>query len=121
MQNYRNLKVWEKSHQLVLNIYLTSKSFPKEELFGLTSQLKRAAVSISANIAEGCGKSTDKDFARYLNISLGSINESEYYIILAKDLGYIEVSKYVELEILTQEVKKMLLSLLKIVRQKNTE
>lgn len=85
MQNYKDLKVWEKAHQFTLGVYRVSRLFPKEEIYALTSQLRRAASSIAANIAEGCGKNTKKDFANFLNISLGSSNEAEYFI--GKGLG----------------------------------
>lgn len=79
MQNYKELKVWEKSHQLVLEIYSITARFPKEEIFGVTSQIRRAATAIPANIAEGCGKKSQLDFANFLNISLGSANEIDYF------------------------------------------
>src|SRR5829696_3313331 len=86
MQNYKDLKVWEKAHQFTLGVYETTKLFPKEEIYSLTNQLRRAAPSIPANIAEGCGKNSQAEFARFLNISLGSANEAEYLLILSKDL-----------------------------------
>ncbi len=89
MQNYKELKVWEKAHHFTLQVYEASKLFPKDELYSLTNQLKRAAASIPANIAEGCGKNTQNEFAHYLNISLGSANEAEYFLILSKDLNYL--------------------------------
>ena len=79
MQNCKELKVWEKSHQLVLEVYRITASFPKEEIFGITSQVRRAVASIPAHIAEGCGKSTQLGFAKFLNISLGSANETDYF------------------------------------------
>lgn len=105
-KNFQDLIVWQKAHQLVLSVYRYSESFPKNELYGLTSQLRRAAVSIPANIAEGFKKRTKPDKARYLNIAQGSLEESRYYLILAKDLDYgdnprlknqlVEVSKLLE-------------------------
>lgn len=94
MQNYKDLKVWSKSHDLTLRVYSSTKSFPKDEIYALTSQLRRASSSIPANIAEGCGKNTANDFARFLNISLGSANETDYFILLSKDLGYLSVEDY---------------------------
>ncbi len=79
MQNYKELKVWEKSHYFTLKIYDVTKVFPKDELFGLVNQMRRASSSIPANIAEGCGKLTQLDLAKYLNIALGSVNEVEYF------------------------------------------
>jgi four helix bundle protein len=105
-KNFQDLIVWQKAHQLVLSVYRYSESFPKNELYGLTSQLRRAAVSIPANIAEGFKKRTKPDKARYLNIAQGSLEESRYYLILAKDLDcgdnprlknqLVEVSKLLE-------------------------
>lgn len=116
MQNYKDLKVWEKAHQFTLMIYLESKQFPKEELYGLTNQLRRAASSIPANIAEGCGKGSNGDLAKYLNIALGSANESEYFVLLAKDLSYLEVEKFETLYKLINEIKAMLIALVAKVR-----
>ena len=89
MQNYKDLKVWEKAHRFTLEVYEATKLFPKEELYSLTNQLRRAASSIPANIAEGCGKNSQAEFANFLNISLGSANEAEYFLILSKDLKYL--------------------------------
>ncbi len=116
MQNYKDLKVWEKAHQFTLSVYRVSKSFPKEEIYGLTSQLRRAASSIAANIAEGCGKNTKNDFANFLNISLGSSNEAEYFVLLAKDLNYISLDEYDILIKMINEVKAMLIALIGKVR-----
>jgi len=84
MQNFKDLKVWDKAHQLTLSIYKISASFPKEEVYSLTNQLRRASASIPANIAEGCGKNSQSDLANFLNISLGSANETEYFLILSR-------------------------------------
>lgn len=116
MQNYKDLKVWEKAHQFTLSVYRVSKSFPKEEIYGLTSQLRRAASSIAANIAEGCGKNTKNDFANFLNISLGSSNEAEYFVLLAKDLNHISLDEYDILIKMINEVKAMLIALIGKVR-----
>ena len=116
MQNYKDLKVWGKAYQFSLMIYEVTKLFPKEEVYGLTSQTRRAAVSIAANIAEGCGKNTNPDFAKFLNIALGSSNESEYFILLAKDLTYLSDEKYETLSVLINEIKAMLISLIARVR-----
>jgi len=88
MPDFKRLAVWKSSHELVLQIYRQTASFPRHELFGLISQMRRAAVSIPGNIAEGRGRDTDREFARYITMSLGSVSELEYYLILAKDLGY---------------------------------
>jgi four helix bundle protein len=86
MQDFRDLKVWQKAHAMVLSIYAATKNFPPEERFGLTSQMRRAAASIPANIAEGCVRSTDRDFARFLHTSMGSASEAGYFVLLARDL-----------------------------------
>ena len=116
MQNYKDLKVWEKSHQFTLSVYEFSKAFPREEIYSLTNQLHRAASSIPANIAEGCGKKTQLDFANFLNIALGSVNESEYFILLSKDLGYLQIDKYESLTVSINEIKAMLIVLISKVR-----
>lgn len=87
---YKRLRVWEESHTLVLLLYKVTKNFPKDELFGLTSQIRRAAVSIPANIVEGFARASRKEFIQFLYIATGSLVEVEYYIHLAKDLGYID-------------------------------
>jgi len=112
MQNYKDLKVWEKSHLFTLKVYEVTKGFPKEELYGLTNQLRRAASSIPANIAEGCGKNSAAEFAHYLNIALGSSNESEYFLILAKDLSYLPLEQFELLLKHINEVKGVLIRLL---------
>ncbi len=89
MQDFKSLKVWEKAHGLTVEIYRHTKDFPKEELYSLTNQLRRAASSVPANIAECCGKQTKADFANFLNIALGSANETEYFLISSRDLNYI--------------------------------
>ena len=116
MQNYKDLKVWEKSHHFTLKVYEATKNFPKDELYGLTSQLRRASSSIPANITEGCGKMTKQDFAKYLNIALGSSNESEYFIILSKDLNYLSQEDFDILSSLINEIKGMLIALINKVR-----
>ncbi len=87
-KTFRDLIVWQKAHQFVLSVYRYSGKFPKEELYSLTSQLRRAAISIPANIAEGFKKKSPKDKSRYMNISQGSVEECRYYLILAEDLSY---------------------------------
>src|ERR1700741_743505 len=98
MQNFKDLLIWQEAHQLTLKIYESSKGFPKEEIFGITSQLRRAAVSIPCNIAEGCGRYTSKDFANFLQIALGSTNETDYLTLLAKDLNYLSETQYIDVQ-----------------------
>ena len=106
-KTFEDLIVWQKAHEFVLAIYRFTQAFPKSELYGLTSQLRRAAVSIAANIAEGFKKTSRIDKARFMNTSQGSVEECRYYLILAKDLGYGETH---ELNSLLEEVSKLLTS-----------
>jgi four helix bundle protein len=103
-KGFRKLLVWQKAHGLVLSVYKMTDKFPKSEIFALTSQVRRAVVSIAANIAEGQGAGTKPQFIRYLDIAKGSLSEVEYYLILAKDLQYITPEKYQEAETLRGEV-----------------
>ena len=116
MKDFRQLKVRERSHQLALAVYKATKEFPKEELYGLTSQIRRSSMSILTNIAEGCGRNTDKGFARVLQIALGSASETEYQLILACDLGFLANDSCEQLHNEVEEVKRMLASLLKTIR-----
>lgn len=104
-KHFQDLIVWQKAHEFVLLIYRYSESFPKNELYGLTSQVRRSAVSVPSNIAEGFKKKTKPDKVRFLNIAQGSLEECRYYLILAKDLGYGEASKLMEK---LEEVSKLL-------------
>ncbi len=94
MKDFKSLKAWGKAHELTLRIYNATKSFPKDELFGLTSQLRRAGASIPANIAEGCGRNGDAELARFLSIAAGSASEVEYHLLLAHDLNYLSHAEY---------------------------
>ena len=116
MKDFRQLKVWEKSHQLALAIYKVTKDFPKEELYGLISQIRRSSMSIPTNIVEGCGRFTDADFARFLQMAMGSASETEYQLILARDLDFLPKDSYEKLHSEVEEVKRMLASLLKTLR-----
>ena len=116
MKDFRQLKVWEKSHQLALAVYKVTAKYPKEELYGLTSQIRRSSMSIPTNIAEGCGKFTNADFARYLQIAMGSASETEYQLLLSRDLGFITKAQYDQLNTDVTEIKRMLASLLKTIR-----
>lgn len=113
MKDFRKLKVWQKAHTLALKIYKVTEEFPREELYGLTSQIRRACVSIPTNIAEGCVRSSDVDFGRFLYIALGSTSELEYLMLLSKDLRFIkeEIQKDLNSEI--NEIKKMIITLIK--------
>lgn len=107
-RKFQELKVWQESHKFVLMVYKHSKAFPKEELYGLTSQFRRAAVSVAANIAEGYGKRSKPDKLRFFNISQGSIDECQYYIILSKDLEYINNEACLKMEEKLEDVSKLL-------------
>jgi four helix bundle protein len=113
MRNFRELIVWQKSHQLTLKIYLLSRSFPKEEIFGLISQMRRSSSSIPTNIAEGCGRESNAEMKRFLVISSGSSSELEYQLLLAKDIGYISETAYKELSDLVIEIRKMIYAFIK--------
>ena len=114
---FRKLLVWQKAHQLVLLVYGWVGKFPKHEIFGLTSQLRRAAVSVPANAAEGYGAGSSGQFGRYLNISQGSLAEVEYYLILAQDLPYISSEDNRQAEALRSEVGFLLSRLIAKVRK----
>lgn len=113
MRDFRKQKVWEKSHLLTLDIYKATEKFPREEIYGLTSQIRRASSSIPANIAEGCGKDGDADFARYLQIARGSASELEYHLLLAKDLGFLQADEHQQLSKEANELKQMLTNFIK--------
>jgi four helix bundle protein len=108
MKDFRKLRVWEKAHLLALEIYKATRAFPKDELYGLVSQIRHCSVSIPANIAEGCGKGSEADFSRFLQIALGSASELEYHLLLAHDLDLLSENEYKNLDIRVIEVKRML-------------
>ena len=120
MRDFRELKVWHKAHGLTLDVYRATKSFPKEELYGLTSQIRRAAVSIGANIAEGAGKNSRFEFARYLQIASGSASELEYHLLLSSDLGYLVPEIYELLSEQVIETKKMLTGFMQYLGKSRT-
>jgi len=106
MKNFRDLKVWEKAHVLALESYKVTNDFPRAEMFGLTSQIRRAAVSIAANIAEGCGKRGNGEFQRFLNIATGSASELEYHFLLARDLQFLSEAIYQRMSASVVELKR---------------
>ena len=116
MQDFRKLAVWQKSHELTLAIYAATTAFPKEEQFGITSQARRAAASIPANIAEGCGRDGPAELGRFLHIAMGSASELEYHLLLARDLKYIPAPKYDDLVREVIDTKRMLSGLLRRLR-----
>ena len=109
MRDFHNLGIWKRGHQLTLDVYQATKSFPSEEMFGLTSQLRRAVSSIPTNIAEGCGRGSNKEFARFLQIAIGSTSEVEYELLLANSLNYINDTDYQKLSDETIAVRKMII------------
>lgn len=116
MQNFRNLKVWAGAHQLALDVYRSTAAFPRQELYGLTSQLRRAGASIGANIAEGCGRRGKPDLCRFLQIAMGSASELEYHFLLAHDLGMLKDLDYRRLDAEVVGLKRMLSSLITSLR-----
>lgn len=112
MRDYRRLAVWNKAHALTLRVYAATARFPREEIYGLTSQVRRATSSIPANIAEGCGRNSDRELSRFLLIAMGSANEAEYHLLLAKDLDYVTIEDYNSLTADLTEVKRMMSGLL---------
>ena len=110
MQSFKNLKVWEKAHVLTVDVYRSSKPFPRDEVYGLTSQMRRSAASIGANIAEGSCRKGDCELGRFLQIAMGSASELEYHLLLARDLELLRMVDYHRLSEGTVEVKRMLAS-----------
>lgn len=116
MKDFRDLLVWQKAHALTLKIYATTRSFPREEQYGIVSQLRRSVVSIPTNVAEGCGRSSEIEFARYLEIAFGSACESEYLLLLSLELGYLDGVKHTSIAGDLCEIKRMLHGLIKKLR-----
>ncbi len=116
MRDFRQIQVWDKAHRLALETYKATAAFPREELYGITSQLRRASASIPANIAEGFDREGNGELAKFLQIGMGSAYEVEYHAILAKDLGFISEDSYDLLSARIIEVKRMLAALLVKVR-----
>jgi len=113
MKDFRDLKVWEKAHELTLACYEATGSFPKQEMFGLVSQIRRAGSSIPANIAEGCGRRGNGELHRFLQMSMGSASELEYHLLLSRDLDFLPTMEYERLRAQVIEVKRMLASLIR--------
>ncbi|MBZ5629242.1 MAG: four helix bundle protein [Acidobacteriia bacterium] len=116
MQDFRNLKVWHKAHTVTLDVYRRTAVFPKHEMFGLTSQMRRAAASIGANIAKGCGRDGDAELTRFLQIAMGSASELEYHLLLARDLELLNALECNRLNQEVTEVKRMLSALINSIR-----
>ncbi len=116
MRDFRQLDVWHAAHALTLQVYRLTQTFPREEIYGLTSQIRRSSSSVAANIAEGCGRDTDRDFLRFLGISGASATETEYQLLLARDLGYVATDLYVPADELVQKTKRMIVGLSRRIR-----
>ena len=116
MKDIKDLGVWEKAHSMTIGVYKATKEFPREELFGITSQMRRAASSIGANIAEGTGRRSDGELTRYLHIARGSAAELEYHLLLARDLDLLSITKFDSLRRQVDEVQRMLTSLIQQVQ-----
>jgi four helix bundle protein len=115
MRDYKNLIVWARSHALTLVLYRATESFPKSETFGLTSQIRRAAVSIPTNLAEGCGRWGDGDMGRFVQIAMGSASELDYLLLLANDLGYLQGHEGLTIEV--SAIRRMLTVFYKRIRR----
>ncbi len=119
LKDFRGLKVWEKAHQLTLSIYQVTNDFPNEEKYGLTSQLRRSAVSIPTNLAEGCGRGSDRELSHFSQVAMGSASEVEYLLLLCHELGHLDSTVHQELEERITEVKRMLASLIRKLNVKD--
>ena len=117
MKDFRNLNVWQKAHELAVEVYAATASFPHDEIYGLTSQIRRACVSIPANIAEGCGRQGDAELSRFLQIAMGSASELEYHFLLARELAFLKEKDFVSLNNHVVEVKRMITVLVQRVRK----
>ena len=121
MQDFKKLAVWQKAHEVALSLYKATAGFPADERYGLTSQMRRAAVSAGSNIAEGCGRDGAAELSRFLQIAMGSASELEYQLLLARDLGYLNEAEYGPLADGISEASRMLYSLIQKLRTKDSE
>src|SRR5215470_18961023 len=117
MRNYQDLQVWTKAHALTLDLYRLSRDFPKEEIYGVTSQVRRSAMSIGANLAEGCGRRTSGELARFVRVALGSASELDYHLLLSRDLKFLKNEDFERCKKNLTEVRKMLWSFLNSVEK----
>jgi four helix bundle protein len=117
MRNYRDLQVWKKAHDLTLELYRVSQRFPREEIYGITSQLRRAAASRGANLAEGCGRRTSNELARFVRVAMGSASELDYHILLCREIGLMRSDDFSISTAKLTEVRKMLTSFLQSVEE----
>lgn len=117
MKNFHDIKVWHRAHDFVLKIYKVTETFPREETYGLTSQIRRSAASVPTNIAEGCGRNTDAELGRFMEIASGSASELDYQFLLAMDIGLLARDRYKGLLTELTEIRKMLTTFIKTVRK----
>ena len=120
LRDFTELKVWQKAHIPVLDIYRHTRDFPTEERYGLTAHLRKTATSIGSNIAEGCGRESEPELARFLSIAAGSASEGEYQLCLARDLGYLSNETHEQLDAQVNEVKRMLNSFIRKLTSTNS-
>jgi four helix bundle protein len=121
VKNYKELAVWQKAHSMTVGVYSASRGFPREELYGLTSQLRRSAASIGANIAEGSGRRSNKEICRFLQIARGSASEAEYHMLLARDLKFLSEENFHRLSRQPDEVQRMLTALIQSFHLEKSE
>jgi four helix bundle protein len=119
MQDFRKLKVWRRSHQLTVQVYRATAAFPKEEIYGLRSQIRRCCASMPANVTEGCGRGTNAELAHFLQTAMGSASELEYFLLLVHDLKLLPSATYESLEKELLEIKRMLNALIQKIRRKS--
>jgi four helix bundle protein len=117
MRNYKDLQVWEKAHALTLAVYKATRPFPADERFGLTGQMRRCSASICANLAEGCGRRSDGEMARFIQIAMGSAAELSYHMLLSKDLGFLNYEEHTKLDSELSTVQRMLSGLSARIRR----
>lgn len=116
MRDFRELEVWRRGHRLTLDVYETTAAFPRQEIYGLTRQMRRASAAVSANIAEGCGRGSNADLARFLQMALGSASELDNHLLLARDLALMEPADHERLAGEVEQLKRMLTSFVKNLR-----
>ena len=116
MRNFRDLKVWVKAHELTLAVYSGTRAFPRDELYGLTSQMRRSCISIEANLAKGCGRNSAGEMGRFVLIAMGSASELECHLLLARDLGFVTQDEHARLQDRLTEVRRMLFALSRTIR-----
>lgn len=117
MQDYKKLKVWEKAHAFTVVVYAITRTFPRDEVYALTSQIRRCAVSVPSNIVEGCGRGSNPELVKFLHYALGSANELEYQLLLSRDLGYVSAEAHVPLAASVLEIKRMLAALIVKIKE----